>query len=161
MKEELLAKNPYQRDHKFVQDESFVIYLEGIKGELAKEWRGGSQELQDYRDFDGEARDRALAFIRRSAEAKKPFFVSWRPLWISFIPEAQKTTIQRGMVGGCYRTHSNGPHYRWYRSNGTDSEGRHARPPVDLKKLPFDPLEFIEHLDQIPFDPSSEPGPGQ
>ena len=29
------------------------------------------------------------------------------------------------------------------------------------KELPFDPLEFIKHLDQIPFDPSSEPGPGQ
>ncbi len=47
MKEELLAKNPYQRDHKFVQDESFVLYLEGKKGSLAKEWRDGSQELQD------------------------------------------------------------------------------------------------------------------
>ena len=63
-----------------VQDESFVLYLEGIKGEQAKEWRDGSQELQDYRDFDGEARNRALAFIRRNAKEKKPFFVSWWPL---------------------------------------------------------------------------------
>jgi arylsulfatase len=36
-----------------------------------------------------------------------------------------------------------------------------SKPPVDFKKLPFDPLEFIEHLDQLPFDPSSEPGPGE
>ena len=83
MKEELLAKNPYQRDHKFVQDESFVFYLEGKKGELAKEWRDGSQEIQDYRDFDGESRKRALAFIRRNAEAKKPFFVSWWPFMLA------------------------------------------------------------------------------
>lgn len=34
-------------------------------------------------------------------------------------------------------------------------------PPVDFKRLPFDPLEFIEQLDDLPFDPSSEPGIGQ
>ena len=90
MKEELLAKNPYQRDHKFVQDESFVFYLEGKKGELAKEWRDGSQEMQDYRDFDGESRKRALAFIRRNAEAKKPFFVSWWPFMYQLHPTSRR-----------------------------------------------------------------------
>lgn len=102
MKEELLAKNPYQRDFNFVQDESFVYYLEGKKGELAREWRDGSQEIQDYRDFDGEARKRALAFIRRNAEAKRPFLVSWWPFMFSFITQPQKTTLQRGMVGEDY-----------------------------------------------------------
>ncbi|TWT81245.1 Arylsulfatase precursor [Planctomycetes bacterium CA13] len=102
MKEELLAKNPYQRDRNFIQDESFVFYLEGTKGEDAKEWRDGSQEIQDYRDFDGECRERALAFIRSNAEAKKPFMVSWWPFMFSFIPEPQKTTLQRGMVGEDY-----------------------------------------------------------
>jgi len=34
-----------------------------------------------------------------------------------------------------------------------------SKPPVDFKKLPFDPLEFIEH--DLPFDPASEPGFGQ
>ncbi len=57
--------------------------LEGKKGEQAKEWRDGSQEPQDYKDFDIEARKRALDFIRRNAEAKKPFYVAWWPLWIS------------------------------------------------------------------------------
>ena len=33
--------------------------------------------------------------------------------------------------------------------------------PVDPKKLPFDPLEYIEHLDQIPFDPDMDPDLGQ
>jgi len=36
-----------------------------------------------------------------------------------------------------------------------------ARPPVELKKLPFDPLEYIEHLDQLPFDPNADPGLGE
>ena len=102
MKEELLAKNPYQRDHTFIQDEAYVFYLEGKKGEQAKEWRDGSKELKDYKDFDIEARARALSFIKTSAKAKKPFYVAWWPLWMSFIAEPKKTTIQRGMVGEDY-----------------------------------------------------------
>jgi len=34
-----------------------------------------------------------------------------------------------------------------------------SKPPVDFKKLPFDPLEFIDH--ELPFDPSGEPGIGE
>ena len=33
-----------------------------------------------------------------------------------------------------------------------------AKPPAALKNLPFDPLEYIEHLDQITFDPDLDPG---
>ena len=36
-----------------------------------------------------------------------------------------------------------------------------AKPKLDLKKLPFDPLEYVEHLDQLPFDPNMNPGLGQ
>lgn len=32
-----------------------------------------------------------------------------------------------------------------------------ASPPAALKDLPFDPLEYIEHLDEIPFDPKLDP----
>jgi arylsulfatase A-like enzyme len=103
MKEELLAENPYQRDKTFIQDEAYVFYLEGKKGEQANEWRNGSQELKDYKDFDIEARQRALDFIRSSAEEDKPFFVSWWPLWISFISDPHKVTLQRGMVGESYQ----------------------------------------------------------
>lgn len=31
-----------------------------------------------------------------------------------------------------------------------------SRPPVDMKNLPFNPLQYIEHLDQLPFDPNGE-----
>jgi arylsulfatase A-like enzyme len=102
MKEELLAENPYQRDHTFIQDEAFVFYLEGKKGEQANEWRDGSKELKDYKDFDIESRKRAIGFIKSSAEAKKPFYVAWWPLMFSFITEPQKHTLQRGMVGEEY-----------------------------------------------------------
>ncbi|MGI9240066.1 MAG: sulfatase-like hydrolase/transferase [Verrucomicrobiales bacterium] len=101
-KKELLADDPYQRDQTFSNEKAFVFYLEGEKGEQANEWRNGSKELKDYRDFDIEARKRALSFIKTNAEAKKPFYVAWWPLWISFIAEANKTTLQRGMVGEEY-----------------------------------------------------------
>jgi arylsulfatase len=32
-----------------------------------------------------------------------------------------------------------------------------AKPRMDLEKLPFDPLEYVEHLDELPFDPSMDP----
>jgi len=35
------------------------------------------------------------------------------------------------------------------------------KPPLDLDKLPFDPLEYIEHLDELPFDPNADPGIGE
>ncbi len=33
-----------------------------------------------------------------------------------------------------------------------------AKPKMDWSKLPFDPLEYVEHLDQFPFDPDIDPG---
>jgi len=102
MKEQLLADNPYQLDKKWVNDDAYVFYLEGKKGELAKEWRDGSQEIEDYRDFDGESRNRAINFITESVNEKKPFYVAWWPLMFSFIPQPNKTTLQRGMVGEDY-----------------------------------------------------------
>jgi arylsulfatase len=35
-----------------------------------------------------------------------------------------------------------------------------ANPQLDISKLPFDPLEYIEHLDQLPFDPDMDAGLG-
>ena len=36
-----------------------------------------------------------------------------------------------------------------------------AKPRVDRSKLPFDPLEYVKHLDQIPFDPNMDPHIGR
>ena len=36
-----------------------------------------------------------------------------------------------------------------------------ANPPASLRKLPFDPLEYVEHLDELPFDPDLDPSLGQ
>jgi arylsulfatase len=44
--------------------------------------------------------------------------------------------------------------------NATPEVQALSKPYVDLKKLPFDPLEYIEHLDELPFDPNMDPGIG-
>mgnify|MGYP001829130668 FL=1 len=36
-----------------------------------------------------------------------------------------------------------------------------ARPKMDRTKVPFDPPEYAEHLDQLPFDPDVDPAIGQ
>jgi len=98
--EELLPDNPFQLDETFVQ-KGYVGYLEGKKGEQAREW--SSDFTNDtYNEFDQEAKRRALEFIRTNAEDDKPFYLSWWPNFLSFIPNAVKTSIQRGLVGDGY-----------------------------------------------------------
>jgi len=58
------------------------------------------------------------------------------------------------------RERKHGPAYTGI-SNARPATRALSKPPADMKKLPFDPLEFIQHLDELPFDPASEPGPGQ
>jgi hypothetical protein len=36
-----------------------------------------------------------------------------------------------------------------------------GNPRINEKDLPFDPLEYIEELDQLPFDPDMDPGLGK
>ena len=45
--------------------------------------------------------------------------------------------------------------------NATPEVKALAKPPLSLDKLPFDPLEYIEHLDELPFDPSLDAGLGE
>jgi arylsulfatase len=44
--------------------------------------------------------------------------------------------------------------------NATPEIKNLAKPRMDASKLPFDPLEYIEHLDELPFDPDMDPGLG-
>ncbi len=99
LKHELLTVDPFPLDRTFIQD-GYVFYIEGEKGGQAREWCGITNEC--YKAFDQEAQERALAFIRRNAEAGRPFYVAWWPLMTSFIPDPVKTTWQRGLVGEAY-----------------------------------------------------------
>ena len=46
-------------------------------------------------------------------------------------------------------------------SNASQEVKNLARPRIDASDLPFDPLEYVEHLDQLPFDPAMDPHLGQ
>jgi arylsulfatase A-like enzyme len=100
LKEQLLAKDPYQLNDKFNQ-KGFVFYIEGKKGEQGKEW-GAAQTPQDYANLDVESEKRATAFMRQSITNNKPFYLAWWPLWTSFLPEPKKVSLQRGLVGEAY-----------------------------------------------------------
>lgn len=45
-------------------------------------------------------------------------------------------------------------------ANATPEIKTLAKPQMDVEKLPFDPLEYIEHLDQLPFDRDMDAGLG-
>ena len=45
-------------------------------------------------------------------------------------------------------------------SNASQDVKDFAKPRIDASELPFDPLEYVEHLDQLPFDPDMDPGLG-
>jgi len=45
-------------------------------------------------------------------------------------------------------------------SNASQDVKDLAKPRIDASDLPFDPLEYVEHLDQLPFDPDMDPGLG-
>ncbi len=99
--EEILAENPYKLDNTF-RTQGYVMFYEGTKGGETREWCGTSYEC--YLKFDGEAQKRALAFIKKNAAEKKPFYMAWWPQWISFVPQPEKTSLQRGLVGDGYMT---------------------------------------------------------
>ena len=46
-------------------------------------------------------------------------------------------------------------------ANAYESLLEEQNPQLVLGDLPFDPLEYIEHLDQLPFDPAMDPSIGQ
>ena len=46
-------------------------------------------------------------------------------------------------------------------SNATPEIEALGKPKMDLKQLPFDPLEYVEHLDQLPFNPDMDPNLGE
>ena len=99
LEESILVDDPYKLDDTF-KTQGHVLFYEGTKGEDAKEWCGISYEC--YKQFDPEAQKRALDFVRKNAEANRPFYMAWWPQWVSFIPDPKKSSLQRGIVGDGY-----------------------------------------------------------
>jgi len=98
---ELYPEDPYRLDSPGLVPEGWVMNIEGKKGELGKEFCGTSNECYDEVDIESERR--TIEFIRKNAEAGKPFFVEYWPNWLNFLsPEAPKGTLNGGKIPGSY-----------------------------------------------------------
>ena len=96
MMENQFPQNPYQLDNNFLP-RGWIMNLEGKKGEQVSEW--GEPTHNDYLAVDPECEKRTIDFIRKNAEANKPFFVCYWPQMTSFIANPQKTTSGRALLG--------------------------------------------------------------
>ena len=80
---ELYPDDPYDLDKGWRPD-GYVWFLEGTKGGAVREW-GTPPNEDDYYAFEAEAQKRVLNFIRKSAKADKPFFISYQPIAAHFL----------------------------------------------------------------------------
>jgi len=95
-KEDMLVPDPYQLDSVSPGD-GWVQVIEGKKGEPGREW--GDTGHDTYLKIDPECQKRALSFIHKHNQAKKPFYVAYWPNWTSFLPNPKKLTVSRTLCG--------------------------------------------------------------
>ena len=100
----MYGKDKYDIDNSW-QPRASVWVLEGTKGGKTFE-RLPPPKISNYWDIETQCQDRTLAFIKKSADAKKPFYISYQPILLSFAPDARnpvkltanKNALQEGLV---------------------------------------------------------------
>jgi len=80
---DIYPPDPYRLDSPGLIPAGWVMNIEGEKGQPGREWCGTSNEC--FAKFDPEAERRTMAFIRKNAEAEKPFFVAYWPNFLNFM----------------------------------------------------------------------------
>ncbi|MFA0812220.1 sulfatase-like hydrolase/transferase [Microbulbifer epialgicus] len=80
---DIYPPDPYRLDNPGLVPAGWVMNIEGEKGNPGREWCGTSNEC--FSKFDPEAERRTMAFIRKNAEAKNPFFVAYWPNFLNFM----------------------------------------------------------------------------
>ncbi len=94
---EIYPPDPYQLDRVGLLPIGWVQNIEGVKGQLGKEWCGTSNEC--FEKMDPECEKRTIEFIRKNARAGKPFFVEYWPNLLNFLkPGMPKKTVSGGKV---------------------------------------------------------------
>ncbi|MHC4177101.1 MAG: sulfatase-like hydrolase/transferase [Planctomycetota bacterium] len=74
---EMFPEDPYDMD-KGWRPKGYVWALEGVKGGPVREF-GNPPNEDDYHALDREFQRRAIAFMKKNAAAKKPFYMAWWP----------------------------------------------------------------------------------
>jgi len=91
----------YAMDLPGLNPTGWVMTIEGKKGEKGKEFCGTSNKCYD--EIDNESEKRLLAFIRKNAKAKKPFFATYQPMFLNFLaPQPKKLSLNGGKVANGY-----------------------------------------------------------
>ncbi len=101
---EMYAEDPYDIDNSW-QPRGTVWTLEGTKGGKTREW-GPPPKLTNYWDIETESQARTMAFVEKNAKAKKPFYIAYWPILLSFMPDprnpikgtANKNPLQEALV---------------------------------------------------------------
>ncbi|MEO1130101.1 MAG: sulfatase-like hydrolase/transferase [Planctomycetota bacterium] len=93
--EDMLPEDPYKLDDTFVT-KGWVQIAEGTKGGPTRQW--GDNSHDNYLKIDPEAQRRTIEFIKRNAEAGKPFYVANWPNMVSFIPNPNKVSTSRSIL---------------------------------------------------------------
>ena len=101
MHPEMSPPDPYAMDKPGLNPVGWVMTIEGKKGEQGKEFCGISNECYDK--IDDESEKRTIAFMRKNAKAKKPFFITYQPTWLNFLsPQPKKSSENGGKVPNAY-----------------------------------------------------------
>jgi arylsulfatase len=97
LRPELFPHDPYDID-KGWRPKGFVWALEGKKGGPVSEW-GEPPDLMNYIKLDGECEKRASAFMKKSIETKKPFYIAYWPQLTPFsgFPD-DNVTVSGGLL---------------------------------------------------------------
>jgi arylsulfatase A-like enzyme len=95
--------NPHEIDEHGLRGDGFLLAMEGKKGEYTREW--GKVDAETYTKVDPECEKRLTEFVARNAAAKKPFFASYWPNMLSFVPtpEPKNTLNAGGLAEGLHR----------------------------------------------------------
>ena len=96
---EMFPDDPYDMD-KGWRPRGYVWALEGKKGGPVREY-GTPPNEEDYYKMEREYFDRTVAFMKKNAAMKKPFFIAWWPQLGSFLnisPNEQPKTLSYGIL---------------------------------------------------------------
>jgi arylsulfatase len=93
----LRPDNPTEIDEHGLRPDGMVFVMEGKKGEYSREW--GGHDAETYMKVDPTSEQRLMAFVNRNAADKKPFFISYWPNLVGFLPTpGPKTTLNGGLL---------------------------------------------------------------
>ena len=97
---EMFGKDPYDIDPGW-RPKGYVFALEGVKGGPVREF-GVPPNHADYMKIEPECQKRALAFMEKSAAAKKPFYLAYWPVGTSFLGFPNRLTANGGFPQEAY-----------------------------------------------------------